>query len=106
MFLLLYEQKDSSNTPVDTLFLNFSNALSSRLQDGGLLKYYSEKIKGCEALAGNITGIAGETKVYYRAAVIKNGTCFYKIILGISDDYRSDYDEDMNQIIRSFSIDS
>ena len=97
MFLLVYEKNDSINTPLETLFKKFSDNFAARIEHGNLIEYYPEKISGLDAVVGNIRGSVGETGVYYRIAAIKANNSFYKIIIGVSENRKSSYEEGMDK---------
>ena len=102
MFLLVYKKTDSANTSLESFFKKHLNDFASKLEHGNLINFYLEKINGEDALIGNIRGSVGETGVYYRIAAIKANNSFYKIIIGVSENMKSSYDEDMDKIIRGF----
>ena len=70
------------------------------MEHGNLVNYYPEKINNTDAVIGNIRGRINETGVYYRVAVIRAGNSFYTIIIGLSENMKSQYDEDIDKIIR------
>lgn len=100
LFLLVYEISDTS--ALKDFFKKTSDDFISKLEHGTLMKYYPEKVNGADAMIGTIRGSVNETGVYYKIAVIQSGNSFYKIITGISENRKSDYDEDMDKIIRGF----
>ncbi len=102
LFLLVYEKSDSVS--LEILFKKFSENFMSKLHNGTLLNYYPEKINGADALVGNIRGSVGETGVFYKVAVIEFENSFYKILFGVSENKRLDYEEDMEQSIKSIII--
>ena len=102
MFLLVYEKADSTNSSLEGFFKKNSNTFIAGIKHGNLIEYYPEKINGMDALIGNVRGNVNETGVYYRIAALKAGNSFYKIIIGISENMKSTYEEDMGKIIRGF----
>ncbi|MBI3501498.1 MAG: hypothetical protein HY063_06870 [Bacteroidetes bacterium] len=100
LFLLVYEKHDSSS--LENFFKKFSEGFASKLEHGVLINYYPEKINGADALLGNIRGSVGETGVFYKVAAIRAKNSFYKIIIGVSENMKSTYEEDMDEIIRGF----
>ena len=100
MFMLIYEKNDSENVSLDSCFRKFSNNFIEKMEHGNLVNYYPEKINNTDAVIGNIRGRINETGVYYRVAVIRAGNSFYTIIIGLSENMKSQYDEDIDKIIR------
>ena len=103
MFLLVYEKLDSANTSLESIFKKKSDDFIAKIEHGNLENYYPQKINGIDGFIGNIQGSVNETGVYYRIVVMKAGNSFFEIILGISENMKSSYDEDINQIIQSLS---
>ena len=103
LFLLVYEISDTSTESLQDFFKKISDDFISKLENGSLLKYYPERINALDALVGNVRGRVNETGVYYRIAVIKSGSSFYKIIFGVSENMKSFYDEDIETILQSFN---
>ena len=102
LFVLVYEEKDTSHTPIEALFKKFSEEFILKIEHGNVVKYYLTKIDSQNAVVGNIRGSVNETAVYYRVAFIQSNSGYYKIIIGVESDMQSSYDEDMDAIIRSF----
>lgn len=103
IFLLVYEIADTAHLSVKDFFMKTSDDFISRIGHANLVKYYPEKINNQQAFIGNIRGMVNETSAYYRIAVIASGKSFWKIIIGTNDNRKSQYDEDMNKMIRSFA---
>lgn len=102
--MLIYEEQDTLSLSLQDFFKKYSDAYIAHIGKGVLLKYFPEKINGDEAFIGNIKGESNGTKVYYRIAVVRSGTLFYKIVIGTSENNRNLYDEDMYAVIRSFKV--
>ena len=102
MFLLVYEKADTVEHSFEDFFKKFANDLIARVGDATLLKYYPKKINGCNAIIGNIRGKVNGTGVYYRVALVEARNAFYEIIVGIADDNRSNFEEDINSVIHGF----
>lgn len=113
MFLLVYEVADTTNVSLKDFFKKFSDDFISRIGQANLVKYYPEQINNRNGFIGNIRGTVNETNAYYRIAVIESDTSrrtnaqrdksFFEIIIGTNDNNTSQYDEDMNKIIRGFA---
>lgn len=104
VFLLIYQEPDTSHRSLQIIFTNFSNNFISRVEQGHLLKYYPEKINGCNAFIGNIRGKINGNGVYYRIAAIKSNNNYYEFIFGVLDDDQLLYEDDMAASIRSFKV--
>jgi len=104
LVLLVYEKKDSVKNVLEASFKNLTNELIAKIERGTLLKYFPKKINSRNAIVGNIRGNVNGTTVYYRIAVIEGAGSFYQIIVGVLEDNRSSFDEDINSIIDSFII--
>ena len=102
LFLLLYEERDTTNLPIENIFKNFSESFIQKIQHGNVVKYFLTKIDSQNAVIGNVRGSVNETAVYYRIAFIRSNSCYYKIIIGVQNDMESSYDQDMDAMIRSF----
>jgi hypothetical protein len=102
LFLLVYEKKDSLNLGLASVFKIFSDDFIARMEHGNLVKYYPMQITSHRALIGNIRGTVHETEVYYKIAVIPSGNSFYEILIGITENRKSSYEEDLDKIIGGF----
>jgi hypothetical protein len=87
-----------------TLFEKLSADFISRTGEARLIKYYPQLIHLHQAMVGNIRGSVKETGVYYRIAVIEAGSSYYEIIVAVADNHLNGFDEDIDQIIDSFTI--
>lgn len=104
IFLVIYEEQDTLSLSLQDFFKKCSDTYISHIDKGVLIKYFPEKINGYDTFIGNIKGESNGSKVYYRIAVVKSSTSFYKIVVGSSEKNRNLYDEDMYTIIRSFKV--
>ncbi len=102
LFVLVYQERDTSNVPIEMIFKKFSDDFILKIEHGNVVKYYLTKIGLQNAVVGNIRGSVNETAVYYRVAFIRSASGYYKIIIGVESDMESSYDEDMDTMIRSF----
>jgi hypothetical protein len=101
LFLIIYEKKDSAS--LESFFKKFSDNFISKLENGNMINYYPEKINNSNnVLIGNIRGNVNDTKVFYKLAVIKIENTFYKLLFGVSENQRMDYEEEMDKIIKGF----
>lgn len=103
MFVLVYEITDTANLSLKDFFKKISDDFISRIGQATLVKYYPGQINNRNAFIGNIRGKVNETNAYYRMAVIESDKSFFEIIIGTNDNNKSQYDEDMNKIIRGFA---
>ena len=102
IFVLIYEETDTTYQSLDNSFRKFSDDFIAKMEHGNLVRYFPIKINNHDAFIGNIRGNARETNVYYRIAEIKVSDKIYKIIIGTTENNKSRYDEDMDKIIRGF----
>ena len=104
VYLVVYEQSDTSHRSMQECFEKFSNALADKLEHGALLNYVPEKINGCDAFTGNIRGSAKETSLYYRVMMIGSAEKYYEVIFCVGDNNQSSYREDIDTLIHSVKI--
>lgn len=102
LFVVVYERRDTFPTSIEASFKKFTDRLIPKIGDAVMVKYYPKRINAHHAMIGNIRGKVNGTGVYYRVALIEAGRTCYEIIIGIADDNRSNFEEDINSILASF----
>ena len=104
LVLLIYEKTDTLNSSTEILFKKFSTEFMLRIGYANLVKYYPKEINSHHAVVGNIRGKVNETGVYYRIAVIEAGNTYYEVIAGVSENHFVDFNDDIDTILSSITI--
>ena len=104
MFLLIYQEKDTSIQSIASAFKYFSDNFIAKTEHGKLIKYFSEKINNHNAFIGNVRGSVNETAVYYKLAVVESNNKYYELIFGVSNANQLSTDCEITSCIESMQF--